>query len=748
MRKFLSFFLLAGLLACTGVATAQQEFITGHMSSSDSAYTVPTSSWHNYSLTQMVINHGQMPGAEGKDFKINSISFYNTGQTYGSSTVSSRKIVVYMRNVNHPYFTSNSDYFTLSDTDRVFVGNWNISSTGWNTINLQKQFLYKNSSSTNHLLIAIYDSTNAYQGHYFRCWNRRSGAQVLSYRSDSYDPNPEAGSLSTYAGTKDTFQTRLPVLKLGYTIDSVTTATLPYTTNFSNHSENQVWHIKSYPDHGHLAGWKFYENGSNSYMYCGAGQDDYDIDEEVTSLIERKIRLGNSDSIRVSFTCTVGGEGGPVDDEAGYYDYLSVYLVPNSTNWAPSRGTTLYTGYYSDDSLLNDVLYFGEYGRIASMKIAHRTNETLTSTFVNPYPGQKCKLVFVWRNDGSDGDGYSVRSIKNLSVTPIDRQPEYTPQSTAQWYGYAGWTKDDCAWEDHFITFSMQNVANVDSASAYFSNDLYSATYAENYVWYADNSSDKITRANINTSNHFISGAINFQLASALSDYILCMQYNPADNKMYIITQDNKLYKMDLSDPEHYTVMGQLSIDVRAFAINAQGDAYVIGENSPGNLYRLNLNNGNTTLVGPTGVDVYYSQSMAFDYSTGELFWAMSDDDDANDAMYYVNTTTAEIKYIGKIGGTKVNLYSLFTPQTAGTQPPQGITTASATELSVFPNPAKDELHVNGVENGTMVMVYDMTGKLVAQQTATENTVISVSGLNKGVYVLSAGERKIKFVKE
>ena len=749
MRKFLSFFLLAGLLACTGVATAQQEFITGHMSSSDSAYTVPTSSWHNYSLTQMVINHGQMPGAEGQDFKINSISFYNTGQTYGSSTVSSRKIVVYMRNVNHPYFTSNSDYFTLSDTDRVFVGNWNISSTGWNTINLQKQFLYKNSSSTNHLLIAIYDSTNAYQGHYFRCWNRRSGAQVLSYRSDSYDPNPEAGSLSTYAGTKDTFQTRLPVLKLGYTIDSVTTATLPYTTNSSNHSENQVWHIKSYPDHGHLAGWKFYENGSNSYLYCGAGQDDYDIDEEVTSLIERKIRLGNSDSIRVSFTCTVGGEGGPVDDETGYYyDYLSVYLVPNSTNWAPSRGTTPYTG-YSYDSILTDVLYFGEYGRIASMKIAHRTNETLTSTFVNPYPGQKCKLVFVWRNDGSDGDGYSVRSIKNLSVTPIDRQPEYTPQSTAQWYAYAYWLRGEnrYPWQEHFIRFSMQNLANVDTASAHFDHDMYSGTYAGGYVWYNQGDNDKITRANI--SNNFVSGSINYTIPT-LTGVIVAMQYNPADNKMYFITSDKKLCSFDISDPEHYTVMGQLSISITAFAINAQGEAYVIEDESNGSLYRINLNNGTTTLVGSSGIHIEDYSAMAFDYSTGELFLALYDDNDnddnySNTAMFYVNTSNGEMKYIGKLLDRIVEVSALFAVQTVT---PQGIATAQAAELSVYPNPAKDQLHVNGVENGTMLLVYDMTGKIVAQQTATENTVINVSGLNKGVYVVAAGERKIKFVKE
>ena len=169
-----------------------------------------------------------------------------------------------------------------------------------------------------------------------------------------------------------------------------------------------------------------------------------------------------------------------------------------------------------------------------------------------------------------------------------------------------------------------------------------------------------------------------------------------------------------------------------------------------GSLYRINLNNGTTTLVGSSGIHVECNTAMAFDYNTGELFIAAYDDNYNSDdygktAMYYVNTSNGEMKYIGKLLNRTVEITAMFVEQTV---PQQGIASAQAAELSVYPNPAKDELRVNGVENGTVLLVYDMTGKVVAQHNATENTVINLSGLNKGVYVVAAGERKIKFVKE
>ena len=75
---------------------------------------------------------------------------------------------------------------------------------------------------------------------------------------------------------------------------------------------------------------------------------------------------------------------------------------------------------------------------------------------------------------------------------------------------------------------------------------------------------------------------------------------------------------------------------------------------------------------------------------------------------------------------------------------------ATNAQVSVYPNPVKNMLYVNGIaENSTkMVEIYDMTGRKVKQQPATENMSIDIADLAKGVYVLSAGYQKIKFVKE
>ena len=79
---------------------------------------------------------------------------------------------------------------------------------------------------------------------------------------------------------------------------------------------------------------------------------------------------------------------------------------------------------------------------------------------------------------------------------------------------------------------------------------------------------------------------------------------------------------------------------------------------------------------------------------------------------------------------------------------PQSIVAAKGSEIRVYPNPTTNNLYVNGVDANATIQIYDMTGKLLAQQKATENATINVSGLAKGVYVVSIEGCKIKFVKE
>lgn len=743
MKKVLFSCLLAGLLACARVAPAQQEYTIGMLNSTDSTPMLPMSTMYSYSYTQMMYNYYKMPNAGGMDFKINSISFYYTGVSGSSSPVPTRKIVVYMKNVSQRDFAHDSNYIPVTAADRVYAGRINITTAGWVTINLAKQFVYNNTPG-NHLMIAIYDSTGDWNSRFFRWFNSYIGYyESLSYYSDVHNPNPE-GNLAGFSGFRDRYE-KVPVLKLHYTIDSVSAATLPYTTDFSNATDNQKWHLKGYPDYG-LANWKFYQNGSNSYMYCGTGQDNYNTNGyPVTSLIERKLQLDNSDSIRISFNLTVGGEA--YSDEV--YDYAMVALVPISTNWQPHTATTNYTGSASDYTF-SDCPYslsFGPTRTLHSVKLSGITNQTMTTTIANPFPGMECKLVFIWRNDGDSGDGYSVRSIKNLSVTGVNRPQEYTPRSTAQWYGYATYTSPTQSYNQKFITFSMQNLGSVAVASATEPNN-YAAAYVDGKVWCITKGSPRnLFKSHFDETNRFIYGGSTVYTfdPSAFTGNAISMSYNPVDGKIYFVDAAWKLYSMDLSDPEHYAVMGQIRDTVLPFAINRQGEAFGITYRT-GKLLRINLNNGSTTFVGNTGIsNVSYVQGMAFDYNTGELFWAHCGDSSIGD-MYYVDVNTGEAKYIGKLDNrAQVELTGLFTPFSSQ---PQGIAAASATKLCVYPNPAKEVINVAGVENGTLIKVYDMTGKLVVQQTATENTQINVSGLNKGVYVIAAGEHKVKFAKQ
>ena len=73
--------------------------------------------------------------------------------------------------------------------------------------------------------------------------------------------------------------------------------------------------------------------------------------------------------------------------------------------------------------------------------------------------------------------------------------------------------------------------------------------------------------------------------------------------------------------------------------------------------------------------------------------------------------------------------------------------------FTVSPNPAKDILQVNGVnnQNFTKATIYDLTGKLI-KTTTPSNNAINVQSLNKGMYILilddaNGKQFSVKFIK-
>ena len=95
-----------------------------------------------------------------------------------------------------------------------------------------------------------------------------------------------------------------------------------------------------------------------------------------------------------------------------------------------------------------------------------------------------------------------------------------------------------------------------------------------------------------------------------------------------------------------------------------------------------------------------------------------------------IDTTTAvidgETVYI--INGDTFELVN-------GNYYPLSIASVDDLNVTVFPNPANDFVTISGVNGMTSVMIYDAMGRVVAN-TTLNNNVLSVSGLNAGVYTL------------
>ena len=227
--------------------------------------------------------------------------------------------------------------------------------------------------------------------------------------------------------------------------------------------------------------------------------------------------------------------------------------------------------------------------------------------------------------------------------------------SDAQWYGYALYTSNSASWQNHFVSFNAQDPNTVQTASETLPS-IWAATYLDGYVWFITQSRS-LCKAPFDEETQTIG---NYEtVVPMLEQYNLYidMAYNPLDGMMYYLCQDSQynsyLKRSSLAAPSEVETVGMFSVKLWTLAINRQGKAYGVAYDG-GNLYEINLNEATTTLVGPTGKDVWYTQSMAFDLDTGELYWAQFAT--ASDhGLYQVNTETGEATSLGEIGqGTQL----------------------------------------------------------------------------------------------
>lgn len=261
-----------------------------------------------------------------------------------------------------------------------------------------------------------------------------------------------------------------------------------------------------------------------------------------------------------------------------------------------------------------------------------------------------------------------------------------TNAQNTQWYGYAYGSFGGDTWSNKFITFDTQTPNSVQEASGTFPQ-IHAATYVDGYVWFVT-STRSLCKAPFNEETQTI-GAYE-TVVSVLDPYRLFvdMSYNPMDGKLYFLCQDSQynayLKSVSLAAPSQIEAIGDFSVRLWTLAINGQGQAYGIAYEE-GGLYQINLADATTTLVGPTGKDVWYNQSMAFDLDNGTLYWAQLSA--SNDhGFYQVNTQTGAATPLGEIGASGAQLTGLFMiAESIAPQPTGEIIDFETGDFSQFP---------------------------------------------------------------
>ena len=77
-----------------------------------------------------------------------------------------------------------------------------------------------------------------------------------------------------------------------------------------------------------------------------------------------------------------------------------------------------------------------------------------------------------------------------------------------------------------------------------------------------------------------------------------------------------------------------------------------------------------------------------------------------------------------------------------------GVDENAEVTLSLYPNPANESIHIEGLEANSEVVFYNVLGMMVKNVNANANEEINVSDLASGVYMIRCGNQTLRFVKK
>lgn len=235
--------------------------------------------------------------------------------------------------------------------------------------------------------------------------------------------------------------------------------------------------------------------------------------------------------------------------------------------------------------------------------------------------------------------------VRRIAALPNGAQVWGHVINSSEWdfcpqYGIYSFDYSDLIKEPLFTKWSSwYSSLNANGGSVYYDNTIHFVNYDVSlYLYYNE----------INTETWTVQGEMDRIAGTDMSMIALSGAYDQTTGKVYAYTPNSDASAGQLSVVDYSsfvsTAIAPSDIPYLAMACSPQGSLYAIGND--GNLYQLDKNNGQQTLIGHTGVTpAEVLQSAAFDPSTGVMYWASMESEDGlayNSALYEVSIVTGK----------------------------------------------------------------------------------------------------------
>ena len=268
-----------------------------------------------------------------------------------------------------------------------------------------------------------------------------------------------------------------PAASITFITPMVATA-IPYNTDFSDGSD-QNWLLNN----GSCAnGWMIGAvSDSDNALFISSNNNTPGYNTSVFSVVtaEKIFTIGEATEVIINFDVKVGGE-----DE---FDFMKVFFAPSDTNYPAINTNVAYASATFSQYAVDFTNYLPYTGADNPYAINLTNDSTLHITTVMPNPvanpstTSTAKLVFLWRNDTSNGDqpgavidNVSVEAVAcpapvDLTITSItttDAVLEWTPTGTED-----SWTLEFKEASDNDWT-----TVTVNTAPSYSFDNLQSGT--------------------------------------------------------------------------------------------------------------------------------------------------------------------------------------------------------------------------------------------------------------------------------